>query len=509
MLPALFPVAFSLLSLLGIDAAEAEKGLSRENLLTHLKLLASEDLEGRFTGSSGQRAAAFYVANRFRKAGLEPAGDRGGYLQKFTAKIRVPPRIGRGTKFSWKSSGSETLVEPRLMLPFGISAKGEVSAPVVFVGYAISSAALGYDDFAGIDVRGKIALCLRHSPGEAKPESPFGPLQMRVATFVNKAKAAAAAGAAGLILVNDFNHQEDDLFALAVTGEPAAIPFLQIRRDEAVKMFEACGKDLARLQREIDESLKPKSFALQGIDATMAADITPGIENEVLTENVIGLLRGSDPRLREEYVLVGAHMDHVGYGELGAQPKNRGQIHFGADDNASGTAALIELARAFSSMEPHPKRSMVFLAFSGEEVDLLGSMHYVKSPAFPLGKTTLMINLDMIGRSDNGYCKVYGLGTAEPLKSIVESCNRGIDLNLDPVLEVPGDSDHYPFAKAGVPVSFFFAGFHPDYHAPGDTWEKINSADASRIARLSFRLAREAANRDERLRFAGMVEGGK
>lgn len=503
----LIVAAFLLCPSPGKSLATLEEEFSAQNYLARVKWLAAEELEGRGTGSVGQKAAAGYISNQFRKFGLQPLGDEGeGYFQRFPVTIRRPPRIGRQTKLSWKrGSGELQTLESRAVMPFAFSAKGEAKGPAVFVGYSITSSELAYDDFSGIDVKGKIALCLRHSPGEANPESRFGAAQMKVGTFVNKAKAAAAAGAVALVLANDSNHKEDEMMALGAAGEPSTIPVIQIRRDEMAKLLQLAGKELAAVQKAIDASLKPNSFFIPELELDLFADIEAGTIETVSTENVLAMLPGSDPELSKEAVVIGAHYDHVGFGDYGAQPKNRGKIHYGADDNASGTAAVLELAKAFAQLEPRPKRSILFMAFSGEELDLLGSKHYIEHPRFPLQDTVLMLNLDMVGRAKEGNVEVGGLSTAPALEKLVNAHNAELGLKLKMTAEVLPDSDHENFAQANIPILFFFTGYHEDYHQPGDTWEKINAADALRVTRLAMRIAHEAANAPQRLPFAGVL----
>lgn len=483
----------------GSELSSVEKLLDLERYRSHVRFLAAEDLEGRGTGSQGQKAAATYIAAQFRKCGLEPAGDEGTYFQRFEARIPAFPTVDKESYVKVQTTeGIETL-EGKQFQPFAFSANAEAQGPLVFVGYSISSEALKYDDYAGVDVKGKVALCLRHSPAEAKPESPFGPLQMQVATFVNKAKAAAAAGAAALLLVHDTNHKEDQFVAPAAGGEPSPIPVVQVERAVAERILKGAGRDLAALQKGIDGALKPNSFEVAGAEVSLKVQVGRSRRGSAPTENVVGLLRGSDPVLSRECVVVGGHYDHAGFGGSGAS--DRGRIHYGADDNASGTAAVLEIARALSQLEPRPKRSLVLIAFSAEELGLYGSAHYVKHPSCPIEKTVGMINLDMVGRSKEGYCEVSGVGTAEGLEGMVGELNEGIELSLKLEPKVSTDSDHYNFARAKVPILFFFTGFHADYHQPTDTWEKINAEDALRVTRLALRAAYAFASRETRFEF--------
>jgi len=475
--------------------------LKPERFIKHVKVLASEDLEGRGTGTHGQKAAGIYIAAQFKKCGLEPVGNDGTYFQRFSIVTPKPSRSGPQSHLEILTAGEVRKITTQDYQPFGFSRREFAKGPLVFVGYSITSHDLHYDDFSGIDMNGKIALCMRHSPGEARPESPFGPVQMKVATFVNKARCAAEAGARALILVNDPSHKEDFLIALAVRGRRAAIPIIQMKRSIAEEILQSAGKDLSELQREIDESLRPNSFEIPDSEVTLHVDIVEGGKKKVTTENVIGLLRGSDPVLSKQVVVVGGHYDHLGFGDYGAAPSYRGQIHPGADDNASGTAGVIELATVFSQMDPPPKRSILFAAFSAEELGLKGSAHYVRNPVFPLKKTVAMLNLDMIGRSKEEYCEIGGVGTGKGLKAFLERMNQGLDLALDLKPRVSNDSDHANFAKKKIPALFFFTGYHEDYHRPSDTWEKINVEGTMQILKLILRATYQFADQERRFEF--------
>ncbi|HET6204415.1 MAG TPA: M20/M25/M40 family metallo-hydrolase [Planctomycetota bacterium] len=481
--------AAALLSLL-LARGGPDAGIRAGRFLEQVRWLASDELEGRATGSEGQRAAAVRIAAVFRKAGLEPVGDGGGYLQPFEVERPFRLRPGPGCVAVLRAGGEERRFEPPPELaPLPVSPSGEASGGILFVGYAVSDAGLGYDDFAGVDCRGKVALALRHTPQERAEDSKFEPSRTRLGAFAAKAKAAAAAGAVALLLVHDpLNHPEDEMpRLLGRAEEKAPIPVAQLARGPLLDFLGARGFDLLEEQRGIDADLVPRSRAIDGVSAEVRVDLRREGGGRLPTENVAGLLRGADPALSREVVVLGAHYDHVG---RGGTPQ--GEIHNGADDNASGTAGLLCVAEALAAA-PRPKRSVLLLAFSGEEMGLLGSRHYCAHPLFPLADTVAMVNLDMIGRLRE-ECEVGGVGTARGLEETIGADNEGLGLRLRFTPEVPDDSDHFPFHEKRIPVALFFTGFHPDYHRPGDDWEKVNAEGGALVARLACRTVLSLAN---------------
>jgi hypothetical protein len=309
------------------------------------------------------------------------------------------------------------------------------------------------------------------------------------------------------------HHGDDDLenFAAAVGPADAGIPFVQVKAAVAEEWCEAAGRKLDAVMAAIDKDLKPQSFALP---ENLRVDANLDLERAVKTvHNVAGYL----PGLTDEYVVIGAHYDHLGLGEqFSMAPSLAGKaVHPGADDNASGTAGVIELARWFSR-RPRPKRGMLFLTFAGEELGLLGSSYYVNHPDLPIGKAVAMINMDMIGRIREGKVYIGGAGTGTTLKNIVQEVKSRYDLNVDfSDAGGYGSSDHTSFTTRQVPVLFFFSGLHGDYHKPSDTWDKIDAPDAARLLSLVSEVALRLADDPARPQFvrvneppAGIAAGG-
>jgi hypothetical protein len=343
----------------------------------------------------------------------------------------------------------------------------------VFAGYGITAPEYHYDDYADLDVKGKIVIILRHEPQEADEKSVFTGKTLTVhAQFTSKASNAKMHGASGVILVNDVpNHPsgEDKLPAFGTIEGPddAGIPFLQVKEAIAERWFAEAGKHIEELVHGIDKDLKPESFAFP---ASFQIDGNVDLERLVKTvHNVAAYLPGTT----KEYVILGAHYDHLGLGgQFSLAPTMTGTVHPGADDNASGTSGVIELARYFSK-QPKQKRGILFLTFAGEELGLLGSAYWASHPELSLDNAVAMINMDMIGRPRNGKIYVGGSATGSNFRSLLDQITpKFTELKVD-YSEGPesGSSDHTSFIAKKVPSLFFFSGLHSDYHKPSDTWD--------------------------------------
>jgi len=472
--------------------------------LDNIKFLASKELKGRATGSPELEKAAAYIAGKFRDFGLKPP-DGKNYYQAFP--VTTNARLGKANRFHFIESGRSVLLHfPEDFVPFNFSSAGKLSGPVVFVGYGITAPEYNYDDYAGVDVKGKIVLMLRHEPQEFDEKSVFaGKNYTEHSQFAFKASNAKLHGAVGVILIGDRPNHKTDADTLEHFGgtegpAEAGIPFLQVKEDKVDSWFMDAGKRLDTIVSDIDAGLKPESFAFPD---SIKVDANLDIERAVKTvHNVAGYLPGDT----DEYVIIGAHYDHLGLGEQFAlDPDQAGTIHPGADDNASGTSGVIELARWFST-QPKQKRGILFLTFAGEELGLLGSTYYADHPEFPLGKAIAMINLDMIGRVRNGKVYVGGAGTGSNFKSLLDRETPKFGLQVDySDTSGYGSSDHTSFTAKQVPVLFFFSGLHGDYHKATDTWDKIDAPQAAKLLQLVADLAdnlREANGRPEYLRVA-------
>jgi hypothetical protein len=468
----------------------------------HVRYLASPELRGRGTGMPELDKAAHYIARQFKEAGLETQ------FQPFS--VTTNARLGRRNQFSYKLQDKKHSLTPEKQFsPFNFSAGGQFEGEVVFAGYGITAKEYNYDDYDGLDVRNKFVLILRHEPQEYDEKSVFsGKVYTEHSQFFSKATNAKLHGARGVILINDIaNHgsDADDLEPFGKTVGPtnAGIPFVQIKADAAEAWLTAAGKDLRTLQADIDKDLKPRSFPLDAVKVSFHLDV----RRETKTvNNVVAYLPGEST----EHIVIGAHYDHLGLGEqFSMAPSQAGTPHVGADDNASGTAGVIELARYFAS-QPKPRRGIVFLCFAGEELGLLGSSYYVNNPKFPIGQAIAMINMDMIGRIRDQKIYLGGIGTGTGFKEMLEDLAKSTPLKLEFSDQTGyGSSDHTSFTTKQIPVLFFFSGLHADYHKPSDTWDKIEAEPAARLLELVASAAQRITDGQPRPQFVRVAEPPK
>jgi hypothetical protein len=490
--------------LAGVAAVRAD--VESDALLAHIRFLASDELKGRGNGTDGLERAAEYVAQHFQDAGLQPAGTNGSWFQPF--EIVAGLSIGRENRLSIEQGGKRVsfalgtsyypLAAPSNETPAVASAELD-DLPLVFAGYGLVVPSPRYDDYANVDVNGKAVLIFSHEPQERDRDSRFnGARPIPQTSLQAKAAAARTRGARALLVVSDPSHQVDEapygLFAGDPDAENHVIPVLRVRRDELQPLIDAWGLDA--IAAAIDKDLQPRSKPLPGATVDYVEHLS---KNRRTIRNVVGMVPGSDPARAGEAVVIGAHYDHVGVGgRFSAAPDATGQIHNGADDNASGTAAIIEMARAVREQRARFPRSIVFVAFAGEERGLLGSAFYANAPAIPIEKTVAMINLDMVGRS-RGAVDVSGLELSPSMEADLNAAAKTAATGLDIRRQGPGAgrSDDSSFIAKRIPAINFFTGFHTDYHRPSDDWEKIDADGTKRVATLALELAaRLAARRD-------------
>jgi hypothetical protein len=477
--------------------------------LNHIKYLASDELEGRGDGAPGLEKAADYIAADFRASGLEPGGDNGTFFQTFNLVSGLSIQPGNAVTFTTPRRSVAMQIGKDYEL---LSTSSDAPSPklqVVFAGYGISAAALRYDDYEGINASGKAVLIFTHEPQENDAASRFdGQTNTAYATVVHKAETARAHGAKAILLVDDQAHApQTDLFRRWIRdpqAEEYGLPVFYLSRD-AVQQALGASFNLLGAARAIDRDVAPHSQALADLTVT-AVDRTAKVRRPV--RNVIGILRGSDRSLQSEYVVVGAHYDHLGRSaRFSMSPNSTGQIHHGADDNASGTSAVMEMAKAAVESRTEFKRSIIFMTFAGEELGLLGSSYYVEHPLVPLENTIAMINLDMVGRA-GGRILVDGMANAPSIDDDLKVAQKSSGISLTALKGSPGAgaSDDASFALRKIPAINFFSGFHADYHRPSDTWEKIDAAGGAAVADLALALTRQLANRLTRPEFIETVQ---
>ncbi len=546
----------------GVRVAANAHNESQTHLLSDIKYLASDELEGRGIGTKGLDRAADYIRGQFQDAGLDVTQVNRGAFQFF--KMTTKAILGSPNTLEFVGSDGKITELKRDVdwVPCSFGGGGKISGDLVFAGYGLDEA--NYKDFKGANVKGKIVLVMRRNPRQSdEEEGGFGTPDMgpnagpgagpgrrprgRFGDLRTKLTNAIAAGASAVIIANDpysvrkavkdaesrvrraTNHIVDsaieldeklskaskdeveaekavkkvrddvakykkakaDLksadgdalmkFGYGGAGSNTSIPVVQISDAAADRLLKSTlGKTLAQLEADIDEDMKPRTAALAGwkADGITTIDRTP---SEV--KNVIGVLEGEGPHA-DEIVVVGAHYDHLGRGGMGSLTPGSNEIHNGADDNASGTVSVIELARRFGHRGKKLPRKLVFMTFSGEEEGLVGSAWYVKNPVFPLAKTIAMINLDMVGRLKDDKLTVYGVGTSPHWEKLLKKLAPSHQLQLVLKPEGFGPSDQSSFYGKKIPVLHFFTGTHPDYHRPGDKWNKINVEGMDRIVDL-------------------------
>ncbi len=472
---------FVLLSALAAFAATVPTpALDPHRFLEDVKFLASENMKGRATGSPELEKAAAYIAKQFKAAGLHPI-DGKSFYQPFS--VTTNAKLGPSNRFEYVEAGkTSTLKFEEDFLPFNFSAHAKLTGGVVFAGYGITAKEYSYDDYEGLDVKDKIVLILRHEPQEYDEKSVFaGKVYTEHAQFSSKATNAKQHGARGVILINDrANHRGDtdtmEKFGRAAGPGDAGIPFVQIKADTAERWIAEAGRNLEEVQAAIDKDLRPQSFPLP---ASIQIHANIDVERAVRTvHNVAGYIPGET----KEYIVIGAHYDHLGLGEqFSMAPSMSGTIHPGADDNASGASGVIELAR-YLARQPKQKRGILFMTFAGEELGLLGSSYFVNHPTFPLDQAAAMLNMDMIGRIRDGKVYVGGVGTGASFRSMLGPIMARHALKVDfSDTTGYGSSDHTSFTTRQVPVLFFFSGLHGDYHKPTDTWDKIDAPESAKL----------------------------
>jgi hypothetical protein len=544
----LFQIAPLLLGLVLSSSSHAQldsqssaglSSISEQSLRATLSFLASDELEGRETTYRGQQLAALYISTYFQRLGLKPIGDSGSYLQHFNVEVTRP---GKNLSIAVKRASGETETYDKLMTQFLVFPRGlkstSVSASLAFVGYGISSpdTEYNYNDYENIDVKGKIVLMMGYEPQEKDSTSIFKGFQPTKFSFSGgrglqlKERIAREHGAVGVLYMPEVGDHPTitalarflgDFLSKGTMGlpdsasqQPPSLPVFLITKQVANELLQPSGKTIDELHAKIDERLKPVSFEVLRTEVALNLDLKKDL---VQTENVVGFLEGSDSVLKKEVLAFTAHYDHLGIGSDGA-------IYHGADDDGSGTTAVLEIAKAFALNPEKPKRSILFMTVTGEEKGLLGSRYYTNHPIVPLEETVADLNTDMIGRVDPNHegspdssHYVYVIGAdklSSELRATLERANREtVNFRLDYRYDDPNDpeqfyrrSDHFNFARKGIPVAFFFSGTHNDYHRPTDTVDKINFGKMANTVRLIYMTGWDVANAPHRPIITGNAE---
>ncbi|MBA2117271.1 M28 family peptidase [Bremerella alba] len=526
------------------DAAVAPAEATKtDSLKETLGYLASDQLKGRGIGSAGLEEASQFVAKQFESMGLRTNLVNGTPFQEFD--VNVSSEMGPKDKNLLKLVSGEdtkTLKLGKDFTPLAVGGSKVFDAPLVFMGYGISAEKLEYDEYADIDVKGKVVVILRKEPQQGNPHSVFdGTRASQHALFSRKISNAYQNGAAAVILINDapglveirghvkaafetavadlvkrqqaYADQEmhspeeieaymgdvtrlskkiaeygdqleqglDELIPLTGAGAESSRPSFPVmfaKRSVFEPLIEKqFGKSLSDIEISIDHTLKPVVGPLGDWKAVGETDI---VRETATIRNVIGMIEAPNAT-SDEVIVIGAHYDHLGMGGSGSLAPLTHEIHNGADDNASGTTALLEVARRLSAKKNELRHRVLMIAFTGEEEGLLGSAHYVKEPVIPIDKTLMMFNMDMVGRLDENKLIAMGSGTAEMFEPMLDRLNETHKFELTKDPGGFGPSDHSSFYAKQMPVLALFTGTHNDYHRPSDDADKINYEGMSRI----------------------------
>ena len=459
----------------------------------HIQYLASEEMQGRKAGTEYADNAAEYIAEEFRRYGLQPHGEEGSFYQGFEFVSDV--ELGQKNSLIVRiDSDHLSYTVKSQFIPLAFSKDTSVTGEVVFAGYGITARDLQYDSYANLDVKGKIVLVLRHGPEGDNPHGEFS----KYTALRLKSMVARENGASALLVVSGpLDEEEDELTKLRTdfAHSDVGIPCFHIQRSIAERILSATGRSLREIQEKLNSDRKPISFSIPSLSVDLSSDV---YKVRSRTKNVIGLIPGGDRKLKDEYFILGAHYDHLGLGGPGSLAPDTLAVHFGADDNASGTAGILELAQTFAVEKSGVKRSILFIAFGAEERGKLGSDYFVKHPVVPLQDIVGMINLDMIGREKDSTLIVQGTGTSPLWSPLLSDFNTPKRFNLKLSPGGFGPSDHSSFYAREIPVLFFFTGVHEDYHKPTDSQEKINAVGEQAILELVAKISREVLNREEK-----------
>ena len=479
-----------LLILTSCAGARKHTEITHDELVILTSYLASDRLAGRETGSAGDSLAERYIRKAFQKAGLKPFTADG--FQRF--EVPFSAEAGPSNSLTVNGRKFETPVD---FTPLALTSNSSLKAEVTFAGYGfrIENDSMKWNDYSGLDVTGKWILVLRGYP-ESNPKASdyqsFSSDRMKVLT-------AKDLGALGVLIVAGEGWDSADNLDKPAKGESTSgIPVLNIKRAVADSILQSSGTNLKELETLINGDLLPHSFSTGSIvDAT--AEV---LARNVSTANVAMVLPGKG--INKEYVIVGAHFDHLGMGGPGSSSRalDTVGVHHGADDNASGVALMIEIAEKLAAENTGHQRSIIFVAFTGEEMGLLGSKYFVENMGIDPKSVNLMVNLDMVGRMKEGNgVQVGGVGTAAGLRDTVFAYADTTQLSLSFTEEGYGPSDHSSFYGKEIPVLFITTGAHLDYHTPDDTSDKLNYAGMVRIGDLFTEVISAAANDSTRLSF--------
>tara|TARA_B100001758_G_scaffold9940_1_gene7467 strand:- start:2397 stop:4196 length:1800 start_codon:yes stop_codon:yes gene_type:complete len=466
--------------------------ITNNEIMGHIRYLSHDSRGGRYPGTRGSKDAIAYLVKRLKSYGVGP-GVENSYVQPFDITTGITL-----DNTNYAIINEDSLVLKRDYIPLSFSSSGITEGGVVFAGYGfdINEDQLQWNDYSGINVKDKWVMVMRHSPERGNNHSPFAahsPLHKKMLIARDK-------GAVGIIFISQL--EDEDLLPLNYMPgyDNSEIPALHLSNNTADKLLANQGWSRQKIQETMNRSLESLNFQIDG--KTLKTSI--GLKHTVSRgANVIGEIKSGNRKYRDEYVVIGAHFDHVGQGGpgSGSRKPDLNVVHPGADDNASGTSGLLEIAQKLAAQKSRLKRSVVLIGFDAEEKGLLGAKYFVENPTIDLDNIVTMINMDMIGRMEDSSATVGGVGTSPAFESLLDSLKVGRSFDLSMSEQGFGPSDHAAFYSKNIPVLFFFSGFHNEYHTPEDTWKHINLQGTTDIVNLVYDVVYHLSRTSSRPRF--------
>jgi hypothetical protein len=485
---------------IGTYRSGSSPSINENDIMDHIRYLSHKDRAGRYPGTRESKDVISYLIRHFKSFGVQPGGGNGSFVQPFN----ITDGIELGKNNSLIIDG-DSLVTGRDYMPLWFSGNETVSASAVFAGYgfSIDEKELKWNDYNGLDVVGKWVIVMRHGPERNNQHSLYSPHS----GLHKKMLVARDKGALGIIYVSQMEDTDIHPLKYIAGYSNAGIPAIHISNEMADELFKTDGWTLERIQKTMNKTLKSIAFKLP-VTINASVDLNP---IQTRAANVVGLIQSGNRKYRNEYVVIGAHFDHIGMGGAGtgSRKPDTSAIHFGADDNASGTAGLLEIAQKLVSQKSRLKRSVILLAFDAEEKGLLGAKYFTENPLVDLQNIVAMINLDMIGRMKDSTITVGGVGTSPLFELLLNRESVGRNFTINMTKPGYGPSDHAAFYTKDIPVLFFFTGFHSEYHTPEDSWKLINLKGEKDILDLVYDITFQLSRLSERPVFteAGPKEG--
>jgi len=459
------------------NKTDSSLDITQDEIMGHIRYLSHENRGGRYPGTRGSKDVISYIIKQFKSYGLKP-GYNGSFIQPFDITTGIELVEG-----NYAVANGDTLVISKDYIPLAFSGNSETSGSLVFAGYGfkIDQEELQWNDYKDLDVDGKWVVIMRHSPERHIQHSVYA----SHSTLHKKMLVARDEGAAGVIFVSQM--EDENLYPLTYNRgyKNAGIPVVHLSNKVADNLFKPFGWSRQSIQETMNRSLTSINFNLGNLTFFAKIKLT---HKKTRAANVVGTIKSGNRKYRDEYIVIGAHFDHLGMGGTGSgsrDPEIRA-THPGADDNASGVSGLLELAQKLSAQKSRLKRSIVFIGFDAEEKGLLGSKHFIKNSTIDINKITTMINMDMIGRMVDSSLTVGGVGTSPVFKPLLDSLKAERAITLGMSNAGFGPSDHASFYIEDVPVLFFFTGIHNDYHTPRDTWKQINLSGTKTLLDLVY-----------------------